>query len=178
MKTNAKNWTQVEKGWVLTNDDKVEEWFLLNNPHPTSSLKNVVKRAFKIGETLSVDDHMVIRDYPLSMGCKIVGSTFPLEGVPLIVLQDNLERMFKLGYRAAKNGAYTSNGTYQEDLEKALKSLDVLEFATVITGQCNCECHTPGNMVMHMQACCHPKETLDVVPHPTHSAGQLTTIVR
>lgn len=167
MKTNSKNWIKVSEGHVLVGDGEII-------PKDFCLYENIIVRATTNNKVYKENRAEILNKYAK----KILGSTFPLEGVPLIVLQDNLERMFKLGYRAAKNGAYTSNGTYQEDLEKALKSLDVLEFATVITGQCNCECHTPGNMVMHMQACCHPKETLDVVPHPTHSAGQLTTIVR
>ena len=46
-------------------------------------------------------------------------------------------------------------------------------FKTMVFGQCNCICHQPGAMVMHIMACCNP--TIKEVPS-TREDGSLDII--
>lgn len=32
-----------------------------------------------------------------------------------------------------------------------------------LVGQCNCECHVPGNWVMHVMPCCEPKRIMKII---------------
>lgn len=51
---------------------------------------------------------------------------------------------------------------YVESFRNNIITNILVEYETIVTGQCDCICHKPGNVVMHMMACCHPKHS-DVV---------------
>ena len=46
---------------------------------------------------------------------------------------------------------------YVESYKKEIITDVLVEYETIVTGQCDCMCHKPGLVVMHVMACCHPK---------------------
>lgn len=67
---------------------------------------------------------------------QIVAQSQPhLEGVPVISLnsytQKDIEKAFELGYQCKVDNGYKSNGTYQEDLNNAIKQINSISVIEV-----------------------------------------------
>lgn len=180
MKTTKDNWIEVAKGWVLLSKNSPDEnvtWYLDG--------LNVRENVIKDKGYWSVRE-----DYR-----EIIGSTFPLEGIPLIVLEDEVRKLslevFPLSVitgqdnnsyeRALWEHAYkTVKETYkytEEDLRNAFKtgcrnsdkSSD--EFVESIHRQLEFETVEEVDLIVGNDR--YVSEKLKVVPHPTHPAGQL-----
>lgn len=182
MKTTKDNWIEVAKGWVLLSKNSPDEnvtWYL----DGLNVRENVIK-----------DKHYwsVREDYR-----EIIGSTFPLEGIPLIEdIEPSDFEAYTTGLKIYTtsdwdNNSATALGGFMKGYEKAREVYQFTreDLRNAFNEGCRNSDKSPDDFIesLHKQLEFETVEQVDlivgndyyvseklkIVPHATHSAGQL-----
>lgn len=112
--------------------------------------------------------------YPDSISDRIIASDFYIDkNIPMWKNPSDkfkfsvvdLRKAFEAGmnYQSLFVNNLSTMGHNFGDFLKSIQEADTIEFETALIGHCNCICHNKGVVVMHVMACCYPKEVLKTI---------------